>query len=204
MTSILPVFPAHPSLSVHPTFLHPTISLLCFFTCIVPPICFANHLLSGSTLPSLFIPFPHSSFLPFLLHLGFTTRMMKTITRLHKAMMVLEYFTSHSWVWNNDNVAMLMAQMSPEDKKVGRTQIVSLCPSVSHHTAQAYRHWRWQTDLPLCALMSGSGPATIERLIHSRVTSVCGEQRRCSGLLSGGICPSQLTVWVVAAAVVGQ
>ncbi|XP_034033087.1 fatty acyl-CoA reductase 1 isoform X2 [Thalassophryne amazonica] len=44
--------------------------------------------------------------------------MMKTITRLHKAMMVLEYFTSHSWVWNTDNIAMLMAQMSPEDKKV--------------------------------------------------------------------------------------
>lgn len=44
---------------------------------------------------------------------------MKTITRLHKAMMVLEYFTSHSWVWNTDNVTMLMAQMSPEDKKVG-------------------------------------------------------------------------------------
>lgn len=45
-------------------------------------------------------------------------RMMKTITRLHKAMMVLEYFTSHSWVWNTDNVAMLLSHMSPEDKKV--------------------------------------------------------------------------------------
>ncbi len=45
-------------------------------------------------------------------------RMMKTITRLHKAMMVLEYFTSHSWVWNMDNVTMLMNQMGSEDKKV--------------------------------------------------------------------------------------
>ncbi|CAJ1057575.1 fatty acyl-CoA reductase 1 isoform X2 [Xyrichtys novacula] len=44
--------------------------------------------------------------------------MMKTITRLHKAMMVLEYFTSHSWMWNNDNMTMLMAQLSPQDKKV--------------------------------------------------------------------------------------
>ncbi|XP_074533420.1 fatty acyl-CoA reductase 1 isoform X1 [Halichoeres trimaculatus] len=44
--------------------------------------------------------------------------MMKTITRLHKAMMVLEYFTSHSWVWNNDNISMLMAQLSPQDRKV--------------------------------------------------------------------------------------
>uniref|UniRef100_A0A672ZX30 Fatty acyl-CoA reductase n=1 Tax=Sphaeramia orbicularis TaxID=375764 RepID=A0A672ZX30_9TELE len=61
--------------------------------------------------------------LPALLYDGYLRltgrkpRMMKTITRLHKAMMVLEYFTSHSWVWNTDNVAMLLAQMSPEDKK---------------------------------------------------------------------------------------
>ncbi|XP_075898696.1 fatty acyl-CoA reductase 1 isoform X3 [Nelusetta ayraudi] len=47
-----------------------------------------------------------------------TPRMMKTITRLHKSMMVMEYFTSHSWVWNTDNITMLMSQMSPEDKKV--------------------------------------------------------------------------------------
>ncbi|XP_061577175.1 fatty acyl-CoA reductase 1 isoform X2 [Cololabis saira] len=50
--------------------------------------------------------------------MGRKPRMMKTITRLHKAMMVLEYFTSHSWVWNMDNMAMLQAQMSPEDRKV--------------------------------------------------------------------------------------
>uniref|UniRef100_A0A8D3DJ94 Fatty acyl-CoA reductase n=1 Tax=Scophthalmus maximus TaxID=52904 RepID=A0A8D3DJ94_SCOMX len=62
--------------------------------------------------------------LPALLYDGYLRlagrkpRMMKTITRLHKAMMVLEYFTSHSWAWNTDNVAMLLAQMSPEDKKV--------------------------------------------------------------------------------------
>ncbi|MED6281763.1 cyclin-dependent kinase inhibitor far1 [Characodon lateralis] len=62
--------------------------------------------------------------LPALLYDGYLTlmghkpRMMKTITRLHKAMVVLEYFTSHSWVWNTDNVAMLLSHMSPEDKKV--------------------------------------------------------------------------------------
>ncbi|XP_074533421.1 fatty acyl-CoA reductase 1 isoform X2 [Halichoeres trimaculatus] len=50
--------------------------------------------------------------------IGREPRMMKTITRLHKAMMVLEYFTSHSWVWNNDNISMLMAQLSPQDRKV--------------------------------------------------------------------------------------
>ncbi|XP_056595671.1 fatty acyl-CoA reductase 1 isoform X1 [Triplophysa dalaica] len=54
----------------------------------------------------------------FLRMSGREPRMMKTITRLHKAMMVLEYFTSHSWVWNTDNVTMLMNQMSTEDKKV--------------------------------------------------------------------------------------
>ncbi|XP_034082965.1 fatty acyl-CoA reductase 1 isoform X3 [Gymnodraco acuticeps] len=50
--------------------------------------------------------------------IGREPRMMKTITRLHKAMMVLEYFTSHSWVWSNENVTMLIGQMSQEDKKV--------------------------------------------------------------------------------------
>ncbi|CAJ0956061.1 unnamed protein product [Ranitomeya imitator] len=44
--------------------------------------------------------------------------MMKTISRLHKAMMLLEYFTSNSWVWSNENTNMLMSQLSPEDKKV--------------------------------------------------------------------------------------
>ncbi|MGH0143251.1 UNVERIFIED_CONTAM: hypothetical protein FKN15_040281 [Acipenser sinensis] len=48
---------------------------------------------------------------------GRTPRMMKTITRLHKALMLLEYFTSHSWVWSTDNTTMLMSQLSPEDKK---------------------------------------------------------------------------------------
>ncbi|XP_039391836.1 fatty acyl-CoA reductase 1 isoform X9 [Mauremys reevesii] len=46
------------------------------------------------------------------------SRMMKTITRLHKAMMLIEYFTSNSWIWNTENVNMLMNQLSPEDKKV--------------------------------------------------------------------------------------
>ncbi|KAM9502517.1 fatty acyl-CoA reductase 1-like isoform 2-T2 [Salvelinus alpinus] len=49
---------------------------------------------------------------------GQKPRMMKTITRLHKAMMVLEYFTSHSWVWNTDNVTMLMNQMGTDDKRM--------------------------------------------------------------------------------------
>ncbi|XP_042669921.1 fatty acyl-CoA reductase 1 isoform X2 [Centrocercus urophasianus] len=43
--------------------------------------------------------------------------MMKTITRLHKAMVFLEYFTSNSWIWNTENMTMLMNQLSPEDKK---------------------------------------------------------------------------------------
>lgn len=51
---------------------------------------------------------------------------MKTITRLHKAMMLLEYFTSNSWDWNTDNVNMLMNQLSPEDKKVTNQSVVFL------------------------------------------------------------------------------
>uniref|UniRef100_A0A8B9BDS0 Fatty acyl-CoA reductase n=1 Tax=Anser brachyrhynchus TaxID=132585 RepID=A0A8B9BDS0_9AVES len=39
---------------------------------------------------------------------GRSPRMMKTISRLHKAMMLLEYFTSNSWVWNTENMTMLM------------------------------------------------------------------------------------------------
>ncbi|KAM6359819.1 fatty acyl-CoA reductase 1 isoform 3-T5 [Alca torda] len=48
---------------------------------------------------------------------GRSPRMMKTITRLHKAMTLLEYFTSHSWIWNTENMTMLMNQLHPEDKK---------------------------------------------------------------------------------------
>ncbi|XP_051778737.1 fatty acyl-CoA reductase 1 isoform X2 [Erpetoichthys calabaricus] len=54
----------------------------------------------------------------YLMLTGQKPRMMKTITRLHKAMMLLEYFTSHSWVWSTDNTNMLMNQLSAEDKKV--------------------------------------------------------------------------------------
>ncbi|XP_071618622.1 fatty acyl-CoA reductase 1 isoform X4 [Heliangelus exortis] len=43
--------------------------------------------------------------------------MMKTITRLHRAMMLLEYFTSKTWIWNTENVTMLMNQLNPQDKK---------------------------------------------------------------------------------------
>uniref|UniRef100_A0A665T994 Fatty acyl-CoA reductase n=1 Tax=Echeneis naucrates TaxID=173247 RepID=A0A665T994_ECHNA len=97
---------------------------------VLPPVCpscllLYHKLLSATSTESSFFYLsiiflilfhrpPPSSSLPSLNYL----RMMKTITRLHKAMMVLEYFTSHSWAWNTDNVAMLMSQMSPEDKKV--------------------------------------------------------------------------------------
>lgn len=31
--------------------------------------------------------------------------------------MLIEYFTSNSWIWNTENMTMLMNQLSPEDKK---------------------------------------------------------------------------------------
>uniref|UniRef100_A0A8C2C036 Fatty acyl-CoA reductase n=1 Tax=Cyprinus carpio TaxID=7962 RepID=A0A8C2C036_CYPCA len=70
-----------------------------------------NPLEQAFTRPNYWTTVSHT--LPALLYDGFLMltcqkpRMMKTITRLHKAMMVLEYFTSHSWVWNMDNVTML-------------------------------------------------------------------------------------------------
>lgn len=88
---------------------HPPSNPMFFFPHIPPPYCL---------LPSFFI----------LTSLLINHRMMKTITRLHKAMMVLEYFTSHSWVWNTDNVTMLMGQLSPEDKKVWGKSGGKMCP----------------------------------------------------------------------------
>ncbi|XP_075568144.1 fatty acyl-CoA reductase 1 isoform X5 [Pelecanus crispus] len=49
---------------------------------------------------------------------GRSPRMMKTITRLHKALMLLEYFTSKSWIWNTENMTMLMNELNPQDKKM--------------------------------------------------------------------------------------
>ncbi|NXE88224.1 FACR1 reductase, partial [Menura novaehollandiae] len=48
---------------------------------------------------------------------GRSPRMMKIITRLHKSMVLLEYFTNNSWIWSTENMTMLMNQLNPEDKK---------------------------------------------------------------------------------------
>lgn len=32
-------------------------------------------------------------------------------------MMLIEYFTSNSWIWNTENMTMLMNQLNPQDKK---------------------------------------------------------------------------------------
>lgn len=45
-------------------------------------------------------------------------RMMRIFNRLHKAISLLEYFSSQDWVWNSDNMSMLMGQLTPEDRKV--------------------------------------------------------------------------------------
>lgn len=46
-------------------------------------------------------------------------RMMRIFNRLHKAIGLLEYFSSQDWEWNSENMSMLMSQLTPEDKKVG-------------------------------------------------------------------------------------
>lgn len=45
-------------------------------------------------------------------------RMMRIFNRLHKAIGLLEYFSSQDWEWNSDNMNMLMNQLSTEDRKV--------------------------------------------------------------------------------------
>lgn len=45
-------------------------------------------------------------------------RMMRIFNRLHKAIGLLEYFSSQDWEWNSENLNMLMSQMTPEDRKV--------------------------------------------------------------------------------------
>ncbi|KGL80400.1 Fatty acyl-CoA reductase 1 [Tinamus guttatus] len=45
-------------------------------------------------------------------------RMMKIINRLHKSLMLLQYFSTQSWDWSSDNMNMLMSHLNPEDKKL--------------------------------------------------------------------------------------
>lgn len=50
--------------------------------------------------------------------------MMRIFNRLHKAISLLEYFSSQDWEWNSENMSMLMGQLTPEDRKVGLTMYV--------------------------------------------------------------------------------
>ncbi|KFV70949.1 Fatty acyl-CoA reductase 1 [Dryobates pubescens] len=56
------------------------------------------------------------TFAPLMLPLCF--RMMKIINRLHKSMMLLQYFSTQSWDWSSDNMNMLMSHLNTEDKKL--------------------------------------------------------------------------------------
>ncbi|XP_071383146.1 fatty acyl-CoA reductase 1 isoform X1 [Centroberyx affinis] len=48
---------------------------------------------------------------------GQKPQMMRIFNRLHKAIGLLEYFSSQDWEWNSDNMNMLMSQLTPEDRK---------------------------------------------------------------------------------------
>uniref|UniRef100_A0A665VQ65 Fatty acyl-CoA reductase n=1 Tax=Echeneis naucrates TaxID=173247 RepID=A0A665VQ65_ECHNA len=48
---------------------------------------------------------------------GQKPQMMRIFNRLHKAISLLEYFSSQDWEWNSDNMNMLMSQLTPEDRK---------------------------------------------------------------------------------------
>ncbi|KAJ6668447.1 hypothetical protein lerEdw1_011929 [Lerista edwardsae] len=54
----------------------------------------------------------------YLMLTGRKPRMMKIFNRLHRSMMLLEYFTSRTWEWSSDNMNMLMSQLSSKDKKL--------------------------------------------------------------------------------------
>ncbi|XP_069375748.1 fatty acyl-CoA reductase 1 isoform X4 [Paralichthys olivaceus] len=53
----------------------------------------------------------------FLRLTGQKPQMMRIFNRLHKAIGLLEYFSSQDWEWNSENMSMLMSQLTPEDKK---------------------------------------------------------------------------------------
>lgn len=46
--------------------------------------------------------------------------MMRIFNRLHKAIGLLEYFSSQDWEWNSENLTMLLGQLTPEDRKVSQ------------------------------------------------------------------------------------
>uniref|UniRef100_A0A8C0YEF8 Fatty acyl-CoA reductase n=1 Tax=Cyprinus carpio carpio TaxID=630221 RepID=A0A8C0YEF8_CYPCA len=48
---------------------------------------------------------------------GQKPQMMRIFNRLHKAIGLLEYFSSQDWEWNSDNMNMLMSQLSADDRK---------------------------------------------------------------------------------------
>lgn len=56
----------------------------------------------------------------------FSFRMMRIFNRLHKAIGLLEYFSSQDWEWKSDNMNMLMSELSPEDRKVCLSLSLSL------------------------------------------------------------------------------
>uniref|UniRef100_A0A8C6LHA7 Fatty acyl-CoA reductase n=1 Tax=Nothobranchius furzeri TaxID=105023 RepID=A0A8C6LHA7_NOTFU len=49
---------------------------------------------------------------------GQKPQMMRIFNRLHKAISLLEYFSSQDWEWNSDNMNMLMGQLTPKDRKM--------------------------------------------------------------------------------------
>ncbi|XP_026182864.1 fatty acyl-CoA reductase 1 [Mastacembelus armatus] len=48
---------------------------------------------------------------------GQKPQMMRIFNRLHKAIGLLEYFSSQDWDWNSENMNMLLSQLTPEDRK---------------------------------------------------------------------------------------
>ena len=62
-------------------------------------------------------------------------RMMRIFNRLHKAISLLEYFSSQDWEWNSENMSMLMSELTPEDRKVKKSDFC------------VYKLWSYNADM---------------------------------------------------------
>lgn len=70
--------------------------------------------------------------------------MMRIFNRLHKAIGLLEYFSSQDWEWNSDNMNMLMNQLSSEDRKVHTV------PQVPHFFSPLHQSGDYKLTLSFC------------------------------------------------------
>lgn len=76
---------------------------------------------------------------------------MRIFNRLHKAIGLLEYFSSQDWEWNSENLSMLMSQLTPEDRKVSGSMCVFVCVRlIGPKKTRMFHPWSQVFSLCLC------------------------------------------------------